>query len=108
MSAANGALWRVVRESTAWAEIGWDEGPFRIKGGSAIYQAVIYVCGPREGRTVRLARLGQYTGTENRGLEQTNRRVEPDTVLEFLEPAGASGETPATPGGGAPDCPSTV
>lgn len=80
------AVWRVIREGRAWDEIGWDNGPLRIKGGHAIYQAVLYQCGPRQGKTVLLARLGTYTGTECRGLEQHNRRVQPDTVLEFLAP----------------------
>lgn len=83
-------VWSVVREGKAWDEIGWDDGPFRIKGGRAIYQSVIHQCGPREGNTVLLARLGNYTGTECRGLEQHNRRVHPDTVLEFLTPNGTS------------------
>ena len=87
---ASGSLWRVVRVGKAWDEIGWDAGPFRIKAGHAIYQAVIYQCGPRQGATVLLARLGNYTGTNCRGLEQHNRRVHPDTVLEFLTPSGTS------------------
>lgn len=84
----NGVNWRVTHTATAWESIGHD-GTFRIKGGHALYDAVIYNCGQREGRQVTLARLGQYRpewGHNPRGLEQTNRRVEPDTILEFLEP----------------------
>jgi hypothetical protein len=81
-----GDLWTVLREGKAWDEIGWDNGPFRIKGGHAIYQSVGYRCGPREGQTVLLARLGNYTGPQAIGLRQHNRRVTPDTILEFLAP----------------------
>lgn len=78
--------WEVSREGKAWDEIGWDGGPFRIKGGRAIYQAVGYRCGPREGQTVLLSRLGNYVGTQPIGIAQHNRRVSPDTILEFLRP----------------------
>ena len=38
-----GQLWVVTRTATAWDSIGVD-GSFRIKGGKAIYDAVIYNC----------------------------------------------------------------
>lgn len=79
-------LWQVTKTATAWESIGWDEGPFRIQNGTAIYQAVIYQCGPREGQTVLLSRLGEYQGVQSVGLKQVNRRVGPDTILEFLKP----------------------
>ena len=74
----------VTHTATAWESIGWDNGPFRIAGGKAIYQAVSYQCGPREGQTVLLSRLGEYVNGRAVGLRQVNRRVEPDTLLEFL------------------------
>ena len=93
------SVWEVIKTATAWESIGWDDGPFRIKGGRAIYQAVNFQCGPREGRTVLLSRLGNYrpewgNGTEARGLQQHDRRVMPETVLEFLKP---STNLPPTP-----------
>lgn len=63
--------------TTAWNAIGFDDGQFRIKGGKALYQAVIYNC-ETGGRLVRLSRL------DNR-LHETTRYVEPDTILEFME-----------------------
>lgn len=83
------SLWKVKHTAIAHDSIGWDNGPFRIKGGSAIYQAVMYQCGPKQGKTVLLARLGNYQGTKAVGLEQHNRRVLPDTILEFLKPMQA-------------------
>lgn len=63
-------------ERTAWAAIGWDDGPFRIKGGRAIYEAVSY---NYNRRLVKLARLD----TEH-GIREVKRYVDPDTILEFL------------------------
>jgi len=78
--------WRVIRTATAWDSIGWDDGPFRIRGGRAIYQAVMHNVARARTDNVKLARLGDYTGTECRGLHETVQYVDPDTVLEFLEP----------------------
>lgn len=83
--------WEVEREIAAWDAIGFD-GTLRIKGGRAIYEAVMYNCAARSSAnsdTVTLARLGEYQGTRHHGLHQTNRRVGPDTVLEILRPVRA-------------------
>jgi hypothetical protein len=79
-------LWRVTRTATAWESIGHDGDTFRIKGGRALYDAVMYDDARSRTNTVRLARLGNYHGTKPVGIEQHNRRVGPDTVLEFMEP----------------------
>ena len=79
-------LWIVVREARAWDVIGWDNGPFRIKGGKAVYQAVSHNCATARSSKVKLARLGDYDGTECRGLREVSQSVGPDTVLEFLQP----------------------
>jgi hypothetical protein len=65
-------------ECTAWAAIGWDDGPFRIKGGRTKYEAVMYNCA-NNGRLVKLARLDT-----KHGIREVSRYVEPDTILEFL------------------------
>lgn len=65
-------------ECTAWAAIGWDDGPFRIKGGRTKYEAVMYNA-HNNGRLVKLARLDT-----KHGVREVSRYVEPDTVLEFL------------------------
>ena len=71
----------VIETKTAWDAIGWDNGPFRIKGGKAIYQAVMYNC-YNGGRMVKLARLS--VGKNGR-IQEVSRYVEPDTLLEFLK-----------------------
>lgn len=65
-------------ERTAWEAIGWDDGPFRIKGGRTVYEAVMYNC-ENDGRLVKLARLDTKDG-----IREIKRYVEPDTVLVFL------------------------
>lgn len=80
------SAWRIVRTDTAWNSIGHDGGTFRIRGGRALYDAVIYNCATARTNNVTLARLGNYDGTVAKGLRQYNRIVDPDTVLEFLEP----------------------
>lgn len=65
---------------TAWDSIGWDDGPFRVKGGRAVYEAVMYNCA-NSGRLVKLARLEVVNG----GVREVSRYVEPDTLLEFLD-----------------------
>lgn len=67
-----------IREATAWESIGFDDGNFRIKGGRAIYEAVMYNC-VNDAANVKLARLDT---TGNR-LREVSRYVHPDTVLEF-------------------------
>lgn len=69
----------VIRIATAWESIGWDEGLFRIKGGHAVYEVVVYNC-HNEGRLVKLAKLKP----EESGIREVKRYVDPDTVLEFL------------------------
>lgn len=58
--------------------IGWDDGKFRIKGGSACYEAVMYNAS-RNGNLVKLARLEVSNGR----VREVSRYVLPDTVLEF-------------------------
>jgi hypothetical protein len=65
-----------VKTATAWESIGFDEGLFRIKGGRALYEAVMYNCA-NDGRLVKLARLED-------GPREVSRYVDPDTVLEFV------------------------
>ena len=76
--------WTVVREVKAWDAVGHD-GTLRIKGGTAIYDAVDHFCDRQRTNRVRLARLGEYEGTNAFGIHQTNRWVEPDTILEILQ-----------------------
>lgn len=76
---------KVIREASAWNSIGFDEGAFRIKGGTALYQNVHYNA-YRNGRQVVLRRLGNFVDGGWRGLRQTNRYVDPETVLEFMAP----------------------
>lgn len=71
----------VLREATAWDSIGWDDGPFRIKGGRAIYDGVLYNCA-NNAANVKLARLEPRP---NQRLAEISRYVHPDTVLEFLK-----------------------
>ena len=72
---------KVIKESTAWDAIGWDNGPFRIKGGRAIYQAVMFNCATH-GDQVKLARLEV---TADRKIREVSRYVAPETMLEFIE-----------------------
>jgi hypothetical protein len=67
--------------ATAWTMIGWDDGKFRVKGGRVEYETVIYSARRNPAR-VTLARLEPSSV----GLRQINRRVDPDTVLEFCDP----------------------
>lgn len=81
------SLWRVTRTATAWDSIGHDGATFRIKGGHALYDAVMKGNLSRaRTNAVCLARLGDYHGTKPIGIEQHNRWVQPDTILEFLTP----------------------
>ena len=59
------------KKYTAWQMIGFDEGTFRVKGGRANWQAVMYNS-YNNGRLVKLARIegGPY-----------ERYVDPDTEL---------------------------
>lgn len=72
----------VSREVKAWDLIGWDDGAIMIKGGRTFYEAVIYNCGPREGRLVTLAKVIAVPGG---GLRQVSRRVEPETIIQILK-----------------------
>lgn len=83
-------VWKVARTSTAWKEIGWDNGPLRIKGGRAIYQAVMHNCATARSDNVKLARLGEYHGATCQGLREVCQYVGPDVVLEFLQPTSAA------------------
>ena len=78
----------VVRSATAGESIGWDDGPFRIRGGRAIYAAVMYNCATR-GDQVKLARLdpGRMSSRGLPALREVSRYVDMDTVLEFLKPS---------------------
>lgn len=75
------------REATAWESIGWDDGPFRVKGGRVYWQAVMYNCA-NNGRLVKLARIEQTADDSLRGFpcREFSRYVEPDTVLVFDVP----------------------
>lgn len=58
--------------------IGWDDGKFCVKGGTARYEAVMYNAS-RNGNLVKLARLEVSNGR----VREVSRYVLPDTVLEF-------------------------
>lgn len=62
---------------TAWDLIGWDDGLIRIKGGTSVYEAVIFY-DDTPGDNVKLARVVD----DGRRLRQVNRYVDPDTELE--------------------------
>jgi hypothetical protein len=63
---------------TAWELIG-HEGQFRLPGGRAVYEAVMYDEASARGIRPRLARL------ETRGgLRQVNRWVDPDQPVEVI------------------------
>ena len=64
---------------TAWELIG-HEGRFRLPGGRAVYEAVMYDEASARGTRPRLARL------ETRGgLRQVNRWVDPDQLIEVID-----------------------
>lgn len=65
------------KTARAWDMVGWDDGPFRIQGGRAHYEAVMFNCGTR-GEKVLLAKLTD-------GLRQVNRYVDGETILEFFD-----------------------
>lgn len=69
---------KVVYSVAAWYAIGFDDGKFRIRGGRAIYEAVMYDAS-RNGKNVKLARL-----EFDEGAYEVSRYVPPDTMLEFL------------------------
>ena len=69
-----------LKTATAWELIGWDDGNIRIKGGKAIYQAVMYNC-ENEGDCVKLCRLEGRSD----GIVEVKRYVKPDTIIEILE-----------------------
>ena len=71
---------KVLGVATAWDAIGFDDGKFRIKGGRALYEAVMYNC-HNDGRLVKLARLA----VTDKGIVEVARYVEPETELEFVE-----------------------
>lgn len=71
---------QVIGTATAWASIGFDDGKFRIQGGRALYECVMYNCA-NDGRLVKLARL--EPGKEG-GIHEVSRYVDPETVLEFV------------------------
>jgi hypothetical protein len=68
-----------MRTATAWESIGWDGGRFRIQGGRAYYEAVLYNC-HNNGRLVKLARLEAVGDMQ---VREVSRYVEPSTILEF-------------------------
>lgn len=69
---------KVVYKLQAWYAIGFDDGKFRIAGGRAIYEAVMYESS-RAGKLVKLARL-EFAD----GAHEVKRYVKPETWLEFL------------------------
>lgn len=78
---------KVLKTATAWESIGFDEGKFRIKGGRALYEAVMYNC-VNNARMVKLARLKICAPNHPGGIptvREVSRYVEPDTILEFVE-----------------------
>lgn len=82
---ANKITGRVLREATAWDLIGWDSGLIRIRGGRAIYEAVMYNCS-RNGKMVKLARLDSVLCDDGvYRLSEVKRYVNPDTMIEILE-----------------------
>lgn len=83
-------LWIVVRDARAGDEIGWAKGPFRIKGHEAIYQTITLDQSDERTDNVKLARVGNYIGTECRGGRDYHQHIEPDTRIEFLSPDPAS------------------
>jgi len=62
----------------AWDMVGWDDGEFRIKGGRAKYQAVMFDCST-QGNKVMVARI--ECGHE--GIRQISRYIDGETMLEF-------------------------
>lgn len=72
----------VTHEATAWDLIGFDnpETCVRVKGGRALYEAVIFY-DDTPGERVKLARL--EAGSD--GIRQINRYVAADTILEVVE-----------------------
>lgn len=72
---------KVLRESTAWDLIGWDDGPIRIKGGTALYEAVLYNCA-NNAQNVKLARLEI---PEPMKVREVSRYVTPETIIEIME-----------------------
>ncbi|MGE0412004.1 MAG: hypothetical protein AB7I98_03965 [Verrucomicrobiales bacterium] len=79
-----------MKTATAWESIGWDDGKFRIKGGRAIYEAVLYNC-KNAADNVKLARLevGNFEPDKPlfSSIREISRYVPPDTVLEFFDDA---------------------
>ena len=76
---------RVLREATAWDLIGWDDGLIRLRGGRALYEAVMYNCA-RDGRCVKIARLEADTQADGRPcVREVSRYVDPTTVVEVME-----------------------
>lgn len=69
----------------AWDLIGFDGGTadkpahVRIRGGRALYEAVIFYDGTRQEK-VKLSRLEATPD----GIRQVDRRVDPDTEMEIL------------------------
>lgn len=71
--------------TTAWNLIGWDDGLLRIKGGRAVYEAVIFYEDTR-GDCVKLARLEATSD----GIRQVSRYIDPDTELEPVNEEAAN------------------
>lgn len=66
----------------AWDLIG-EEGTFRLPGGRATYEAVLYNDATARRSRVRLARL---VATTPDGLRQVNRWVDWEQLIEVLTP----------------------
>lgn len=73
----------IVRVASAWDSIGWDDGPFRVKGGRAVYEAVLYNCA-NGAANVKLARLETASVGGCAVIREVSRYVPPETMLEFL------------------------
>lgn len=72
---------KILREGTVWDNIGWDDGPFRIKNGRVLYEAIMYNC-HNGGDKVKIARLEV---SPNMKIREVSRYVSPDTIVEFLD-----------------------
>lgn len=70
---------QILGTRTAWEMIGYD-GPnyVRIKGGRALYEAVMFNEATGRQQKVLLARLE----ARETGIAQINRYVDPDTIIE--------------------------
>ncbi len=71
--------YRYWAEVRAWDAIGWDCGRFRVKGGSRLYEAVIY---DENREYLKVSAIDEKDGS----LVQVDKKVDPKTILLFETP----------------------